>query len=254
MRTNKELRRLARENLTGNYKVPMGAVVMSQLIASLLSFPFVEMLPDHPSPGQDLVYYIASFLIALLTGVLGVGELKIHMNLIRDEQYGLGLLFYGFKNRPDRYIVGSFISIVLTGVWMLPAAFVSYEVYRDYSLDKAMIALGLGVAGLVVSVIFYLNMAVFMYLLMDYPNATIMECFKHSFEIMKGYKGRFFALSFGFIGLVLLSILSFGIGLFWVLPYMNQTYTLFYFELKGELSSIIEKRNASTGYTFNQYV
>ena len=109
-------------------------------------------------------------------------------------------------------------------------------------------------AGTVVSVLFLLNMAVFTYLLLDYPNATVKECFVHSFEMMKGHKGRYFALCFSFVGFMFLSVLSFGIGIFWTIPYMNQTMTLFYLEIKGELSSILEKNSTSQGYSFQQYV
>lgn len=254
MRTNQELRRLARKNLAGNYRIPMGAVVFTQLLSTLVSLPFTNMLPERPNPVQYLVYYVASFLIVVLTGVLGAGELKIHLNLARKEPGSLGVLFYGFKNKPDRFLIGAFISLVLEGIWLLPAVFVGLQAYDTPSFEAVLLAIILAVAGTVVSVLFLLNMAVFTYLLLDYPNATVKECFVHSFEMMKGHKGRYFALCFSFVGFMFLSVLSFGIGIFWTIPYMNQTMTLFYLEIKGELSSILEKNSTSQGYSFQQYV
>ena len=48
---------------------------------------------------------------------------------------------------------------------------------------------------------------------------------------MKGKKLRLLYLEFSFLPLLLLSILSFGIGLLWLQPYMQMTYTFFFLDL-----------------------
>ena len=57
--------------------------------------------------------------------------------------------------------------------------------------------------------------------------------------------------------MLLLVGISFGTAIFWVQPYMVQTTTLFYLEVKGELDEVLEKRKAGPSpepEMFNQYV
>ncbi|MFD1671327.1 DUF975 family protein [Agrilactobacillus yilanensis] len=49
--------------------------------------------------------------------------------------------------------------------------------------------------------------------------------------MMKGHKGRLFLLDLSFVGWFALSILCFGIPLFWVLPYYHGTLAAFYNDL-----------------------
>ena len=48
---------------------------------------------------------------------------------------------------------------------------------------------------------------------------------------MKGQRMRLFLLELGFLPLMLLCILSFGIGFLWLQPYMQMTHTCFFLDL-----------------------
>ncbi|MCD8365571.1 MAG: DUF975 family protein, partial [Clostridiales bacterium] len=61
----------------------------------------------------------------------------------------------------------------------------------------------------------------------------VLDAIRRSRQMMKGKKGRFFLLGRSFIGCILLSVLSFFIGLLWVIPYFAQSQTCFYLELTG---------------------
>ena len=52
--------------------------------------------------------------------------------------------------------------------------------------------------------------------------------------MMDGYKLKFFYLGLRFFGLGLLCILTLGIGFFWLIPYMQVTFSKFYDDLKGQ--------------------
>lgn len=72
------------------------------------------------------------------------------------------------------------------------------------------------------------------------PNEKIssLDCITESKYLMKGHKGRLFMLELSFIGWGILSILSLGIGLIWLLPYQNATKVAFYEDLtKGQYLS-----------------
>ena len=65
------------------------------------------------------------------------------------------------------------------------------------------------------------------------PNEKIssLDCITESKNLMKGNKWRLFLLDLSFLGWGILSILSLGIGLLWLLPYQNATKVAFYEDL-----------------------
>ena len=80
------------------------------------------------------------------------------------------------------------------------------------------------------------------FILKDNPNMTASEARKASIEMMDGHKWRLFCLHFSFIGWILLSALTFGILMFWVLPYMRVSEAAFYENLKGSDSEKKEEK------------
>jgi uncharacterized membrane protein len=74
--------------------------------------------------------------------------------------------------------------------------------------------------------------------MLDDENLTIVEAFRKCQETMKGNKRRYLYMLFSFIGMLLLVILSFGVAILWVQPYMNQTITLLYLDVTGQLDLV----------------
>jgi uncharacterized membrane protein len=72
------------------------------------------------------------------------------------------------------------------------------------------------------------------YILEENPYMPINEAIGRSKEMMYGNRWRLFCLGFSFIGWGLLSILTCGIGLFWLTPYMNASYAAFYYDVSGK--------------------
>lgn len=101
----KELKRIARDNLNGNYKIPMGAFLAATLIPLAVELPFSMLQKDAQPLPVTIMFYVAEFLITLLSMVLSVGILQLHLSLARKKEMTLGMVFYGFKNHPDRYII-----------------------------------------------------------------------------------------------------------------------------------------------------
>lgn len=60
-----ELKRLARETLTGHYAAPMAGIVITGAISNLLLLPFDLTLSNSAS--QSVIFYAASFFIVLLS-------------------------------------------------------------------------------------------------------------------------------------------------------------------------------------------
>lgn len=65
----------------------------------------------------------------------------------------------------------------------------------------------------------------------------MLQALRYTRNMMHTHRRRFLYLQLSFLGMFLLAGLSFGIGLLWVQPYLVQTTTLFYLDLKGELNT-----------------
>lgn len=76
-RKSAEIKRIARENLTGHYGLPMGAMVVSQLIVTLPTMFFSRNLTPYSGNMEWAIYYVAAFVLALLGVVLNIGILGL---------------------------------------------------------------------------------------------------------------------------------------------------------------------------------
>lgn len=240
-RTSAELKRISRGVLGGHWGFIIGLTVLTGLMAYVVGLPFYAMLSisDYAIP-QLVSYFIATIIIALLSQVLQCGIIRVQLGFARKEQTRLGMLFGEFSNRPDRYILGMLLLLGIELGSLVPGyVILILGIFMD---SIFMIILG-GLAvigGAVVSMILLLRYAVIFLLLVDNPHMKMLEAFKESSRLMHGNKGRLFYINLSFLGLCLLSILSCGIGMLWITPYMAQTNVSFYQEITGELDKKAE--------------
>ena len=78
------------------------------------------------------------------------------------------------------------------------------------------------------------------YLLVDCPDLSALQCIKLSNEMMKGHKFDLFYLYLSFIGWILLAILTLGIGMLWLIPYMQTSTASFYLDVKAQYQQKLE--------------
>lgn len=79
-----------------------------------------------------------------------------------------------------------------------------------------------------------LSYAMTMYIVKDHPELTVNEAIDLSKDMMYGHKYDLFYLYISFIGWYLLSILTLGIGSFWLIPYIETAQASFYEDVKAE--------------------
>lgn len=72
------------------------------------------------------------------------------------------------------------------------------------------------------------------YILEENPELSANEAIDRSRAMMKGHKFDLFWLELSFIGWMLLSFLTLGIGLFWLVPYMQTASAAFYEDVKAD--------------------
>ena len=72
------------------------------------------------------------------------------------------------------------------------------------------------------------------YLLAENPYMTTSRAMQLSKEMMYGEKLHYFLLELSFLGWMLLCLLSFGIGSFFLSPYMAATFAEFYAAMRAK--------------------
>ncbi|MDD2260001.1 MAG: DUF975 family protein, partial [Acholeplasmataceae bacterium] len=70
----------------------------------------------------------------------------------------------------------------------------------------------------------------------DRPELSASEILVASTNMMRGHRWRLFCLNLSFIGWFILSILTLGIGLFFLVPYIQTSTAIFYEELRESQS------------------
>lgn len=238
--SSKELKRIARQNLTFHYLTPILAFFITSIVSSLLEFPFSVILGDRPTGNLLILFYLAEFLILLVGSVFTAGQYNIHLHMARREEYSISLLFDPLKTHPDRYILGSLILFLALLFCAMPA-FVGIALTRFFSSKILPLTILLVFISLVFCIITAIQFQFLYFVLLDNTNAPLKEIIPFALQMMNKNQKRGFFLLFSFIGLYILSLLSFGIGIIWVAPYQMQSLTVFYLEVKGELPEILQK-------------
>ena len=77
----------------------------------------------------------------------------------------------------------------------------------------------------------------------DNPELSAMDAIKKSREMMRGHKWDLFVLDLSFIGWILLSMLTCGLGIIFLLPYLEMAHVEFYRELteKAEDAQVVNE-------------
>ena len=98
------------------------------------------------------------------------------------------------------------------------------------SIITSICSMVLIVPGVIASLALFLTP----YLLNDYPDLSVIQTLRLSNKMMKGHKMRLFKLQLSFVGWILLSMLTLGIGLLWLLPYMMTTMAAFHQDVREQ--------------------
>lgn len=196
-RTCKSFRDEACDALKGNWGLAVGATLIFIVIYGAFS--------TGTEAGSAL-----ALLCGLLTIFVGIpleyGIDTMFMPLVRQEgKLDLGMLFDGFKDYGR-----VFLTLLLQNIYIF------------------LWSLLLLVPGIIKSY----SYAMTPFLLKDRPELKYNKAIEESMRMMQGNKMKLFLLDLSFIGWILLCIVTLGIGILWVTPYMQTSRTAFYEELK----------------------
>ncbi|MCH5241171.1 MAG: DUF975 family protein [Muribaculaceae bacterium] len=122
-----------------------------------------------------------------------------------------------------------------TNVNNLNLLFKGFERFADTLVAGLLysLAVGFGMVLLIVpGIIVSCGLSMTFYIMVDDPNISGIDALQQSWNMMRGRKWDYFCLQFRFIGWILLSILTCGIGFIFLQPYLVATSQNFYRKLR----------------------
>ncbi len=245
-----EIRTEARKSLQGKWFSGV-LIIFIYLLFSLLVSYFIGKMDTSISLLLNIIYFI-------ITIPISFGFTISMMKLKRYEKVGpFDFLKDGFANFSRSWAITGHILLKLIGyivvaiLGLLVAVFslevTSISAIFSNSLDVSSLT-GTTLIICLVGFLLYIVPLIlmipksFLYVLSifigyDNPDLTAKEAVEKSAELMNGNRWRYFCLSLSFIGWAILSVFTLYIGLFWLIPYMEVSFVVFYEELAGKIDS-----------------
>jgi len=202
MGTNQDYKNRALASLEGNW----GKAAIATLIFLILSMG-ISWTVTTPMGNNLVMSYSTQGILTLLCLPLGWGFVVYFLNLIRNDNTDYERLFDGYKD---------FIRIFLA----------------EFLVNLAM---GIGMILLIIpGIIIGSGLVMTGFILKDDKEISAVDAMKKSWEMTDGHKGALVLLFLSFLGWIILSIFTLGIGMLFLYPYMQTALAHCYEDLKAE--------------------
>lgn len=203
-----EMRALARKELNGNWTEAVMLTFVYFLISAVFSATVVG--------AGNLLYSGIGNIATILLLPMGWGFACSFLALHRGEAdpFNIKCLISGYRDF-SRIFLTVLLEQIYTMLWLMLLVIPGIIKALSYSMT--------------------------IFILRDNPEIKNNDAIELSMAMMKGHKMELFILYLSFIGWGLLCILTFGIGLLWLEPYMMQSLANFYEKVKtGYSDAVIE--------------
>lgn len=224
------LKAIAREQLLGHY----GTAISAEMAALSIMFAasiICSALTDQTSAAGIAISYIISFILEMINGIFLFGLTRFYLNLICGQPCHAADIFYGFRSHADKAIAVRFFQLLLDTICILPALLCLFLYAAKQSAWAFLLFCIFGVVGGIGTVIITLMYSQAYYIMLDFPSYSVKQVMSSSRRIMNGNKARLFYIAVSFIPYYLLSLLSCGIAMLWIVPYRKTVFTNFYLDL-----------------------
>lgn len=214
----RDLRRIARENLAGNWLLSVGVTFVAGLLGGLITGSggsisikldeyYVRELPRIVMVYLKIIGSVAGILGLVQFIIGGTVQLGYTQYLLKQHDkanFELADLFSQF-HRFGQGFAQAFLRALYTFLWAL--LFIIPGIVKSFSY------------------------AMTPFIMAENPDMTASEAITVSRQLMDGHKGELFWLNLTFIGWSILSAFTLFIGNLFLTPYMNAAYAAFYKDL-----------------------
>lgn len=211
----RDFRRIARENLAGNWGNAVLAAFLAALLGGLLVGGFqIDLKLEDQELFSHTFERLNGYLRVTATAATGVNLVHFILGGVIRQGYAVYLLKQYDHRDPQTNDL-----------------FSQFDRFGDAfclklleTLFVVLWSLLLIIPGLIKTYAY----AMAPFILAENPNMTAREALRASEELMDGHKAELLFLELSFIGWSLLNVLTLGIGSFWLVPYMNAAKAAFY--------------------------
>ena len=146
----------------------------------------------------------------------------------------IGLFFY--------CALRMFLWMLVLYATMIPFILISALVMRDFFIASII----LGICAVILFIFVYLyvlakfvSYSMAFYAFADNPELSVTEAAKLAVEVTNGFRTNLFMTQLSFFGWFMLGSVTFGIALFWVLPYFSQTLANSWLFIRSEKTQAV---------------
>ncbi len=200
---------------------------------------------------------IAVLALIFIAPLFAYATIKAFLMNNRGQEFSIGNVFDGFKEKPGKTIGVGFLSyIIIYCCYAIPSfiggIFVGVAAMRYQSIYATLLTMAHGKTILILKTIaphaalalLFFTIAIvlgviatFMYSMayyvrFDNPDMGVVQILRTSRKIMHGRKLDLFVLCFSFIGWFLVCYITCGIGFLWLAPYIQANIAAFYDDAK----------------------
>ncbi|MCR5789185.1 MAG: DUF975 family protein, partial [Lachnospiraceae bacterium] len=239
MRPVSDLKTIAKRRMAKNYGILIGAAALTILVGVTLyltesailvmgvDFRRIESLNDlidvFSSPALIAMNYGLSLIVSLLLALFMTGYKRICLIVARDLKPSLSDLLFPFKYNPDKVILLSFIIWIVSTIGSLTSFLTGSEETGGVSmLDGRVFFAGMVLEVVSLALLIAVSSWLFAgyYIYLDDPDRPVVSIIRQSVQMMRGNVLRLIYLTLTFTGWFLLVILTYGVALLYVAPYM----------------------------------
>lgn len=202
MRANSEYRAIARQALKNNWGTAAVITLCASFVHLLINLITLSITDDIES-----FRYASHCITPIVTLPLCWGFYTMFLYAVRGDQMKIGYLFVGYAS--NQVWATMLLKTLYTFLWSL--------LFIIPGIIKGWYSYGMTE-----------------FIIKDDPTISADAALNRSIKMMSGKKMDLFMLDLSFIGWILLSLLSFGIGFLWLAPYFHTARAAFYEDIKQE--------------------
>ncbi|MCC8051709.1 MAG: DUF975 family protein [Clostridiales bacterium] len=234
----KEIKCYARCVLNGQHAVLAGVTLLLTALNLVLSYLALMASPSGTGILSMIIYFGCSIVVNIIYYILLAGLYRIYLDICNNHPFRWTDLFSMFTEHPEPVAIYSVLQFIVTyvfvqiGFWWLECI-LNLLFYGEISINNVLFATAVLLIAVVLFVAVEISFSMTLFVHANDPDLSFKDMMSESWHLMSGMRLRYLHMQLSFIGLYLLGLLSFGIGLLFVNPYVYTTSGYFYKKISG---------------------
>ncbi len=232
----KEIKCYARCVLKNQHAVLAGVTLLLTALNLVLSYLALMATPSGTGILSLLIYFGCSILVNMVYYILLAGLYRIYLDICNNRSWRWTDLFSMFTEHPEPVAIYSALQFIVTWIFMQIAFWwLDVMIGRLFYGEATQVLFATAVL-IIAGILFVcveISFSMTLFIHADDTSLSFRDMISGSWSLMDGMRGRYFTMQLSFIGMYALALLSFGIGMLFVQPYVYTTCGYFYKKISG---------------------